>query len=124
MSTAASASGVPTFPEADRHRYRSHLRYPPDLGQLRDAQASASEEVVQRTPSISRSLYPDQRLLAEPSRTLVRRDHAQTHPPRNLPLRPRPRPIDPGVHPREQQEPATIPMARERTHDSPERKTV
>src|SRR6266481_2497909 len=117
MSTAASASGVPAFPEANRHRDPSHLRYPPDPGQLRDAQASGGEEVVQRTPSLSRSLYPDQRLLAEPSRTLVRRDHAQTHPPRNIPLRARPRPSDPGVRPREQQEPATIPMGRERKHD-------
>jgi hypothetical protein len=65
----------------------SRLRYPPDPGQLRNAQASGSEEVVQRTPSLSRSLYPDQRLLAEPSRTLVRRDQAQTHPSRNLSLR-------------------------------------
>src|SRR6266576_4816885 len=124
MPTAASASGVSTFPEANRHRDPSHLRYPHDPGQLRNPQASGGEEVVQRTPSLSRSLYPDQRLLAEPSRTLVRRDHAQTHPPPDLSLRARPRPSDPGVHPRKQQEPATVPMGGERQHDCSEGKKV
>src|SRR4029077_3911319 len=81
MSTAASASGVPTFPQADRHRDRSRPGYPPDLGQLRDAQASGSKAVVQRTPSLSRSLSPTsaswlnqvERWFAEITRKRIRR---------------------------------------------------
>jgi transposase len=100
-----------------RHRHQEFLRFLKQIDDATDpaldihlilddysthAQASASKALVPGTPSSSPSLYPDQRLLAEPGRTLVCRDHTQTHPSRHLSFCARPRPSNPGLYPPKQ----------------------
>ena len=51
-------------------------------------------------PQDPRPLHPDLRVVAEPGRGLVRHHRTPSHPPRQLPLRPRPHDQDPGLHQR------------------------
>src|SRR5690242_13608751 len=52
--------------------------------QLWNSQASQSEEVACSATTLSRPLHTDRFFLAQPDRTLVRRNHTQTNPPRNI----------------------------------------
>ena len=55
-----------------------------------DPQAPQGEGLAGREPADPRPLHPDLRILAEPGRGLVRHHRTPGHPPRHLPLRPRP----------------------------------
>jgi len=111
-----------------RHRHQEFLRFLEkidaatpantpihltDPGQLRNPQTSRSEIMVRKASPVPRALHPDQCLLAESGRTLVRRNHANANPTRNIPVRKRPREGYTGVYPRQQQSSEAIPMGRQ-----------
>ena len=61
-----------------------HLRQPVDPQDRRDPPLAGPP------PPLPPALHPDRLLLAQPRRTLVRRNHHEAHPPRRAPLRRRP----------------------------------
>ena len=66
-----------------------------------------------REPAHPGPLHPDLRVVAEPGRGLVRHHRTPSHPPRQLPLRPRPDDQDPSLHHR--LEPAQTPVHLDQT---------
>lgn len=53
-------------------------------GQLRDAQTPRGKSLVCEPPTVPRSLYADQFVLAECSRTILLRNHGEAHMPRHV----------------------------------------
>ena len=53
-------------------------RHPPRARQLRDAQDARGEGWLAKHPPLPSALHADQRLLAQPGRALLRRDHAES----------------------------------------------
>ena len=117
-----------------RHRHQEFLRFLDRIDQSVDAgleihlvldnygthKHPRSEEVAGSTTALSRPFHTHQFFLAQSDRTLVRRNHAETNPPRNLPQRSRPDQSHPRLHPALQQEPATLSVGRQRQPDYPE----
>ena len=62
------------------------VKLPPATHQTR-----RGPRLARREPADPRPLHPDLRIVAEPGRGLVRHHRTPSHPPRHLPLRPRPR---------------------------------
>ena len=68
-------------------------------------------------PALPPALHPDQLVVAEHGRTLVRRTDRQDDPPRRVPQRRRPRRRDRGVPARTQRRPETVRVDRDRRID-------
>ena len=94
LQTTAPPPGVPGVPPPRRPRL-SRPAAAPDHGQLRHPQASEGEGLAGGEPAHPRPLHPDLRIVAEPGRGLVRHHRTPSHPPRHLPLGPRPDDQDP-----------------------------
>src|SRR5207237_61277 len=108
MPIPAPASGVPTVSRPDRRVGGGGSGSPSGFGQLRNPQTPGSEEVVGSATALSRPFHTHQLFLAQSDRTLVRRNHTEPNPTRNLPQRSRPDQNHPRLHPALQQEPATL----------------
>ena len=55
-------------------------RYPSDPGQLCHPQDARGAGLAGQAPALQAAFHADQRLMAEPCRTLLRRDHIKAHP--------------------------------------------
>ena len=62
--------------------------------QLRHPQDARGEGLAGQAPALQAALHAHQRVMAEPGRTVLRRDHVKAHPPRQLFQRRRPRDRD------------------------------
>src|SRR4051812_17282121 len=82
---------VPKIPGRDRQGRARRLRRAPGGRQPLHPQDRRDPQVAPRPPPVPPALHPDRVVLAEPGRTLVRRDHHETHPPRRSPQRQGPR---------------------------------
>ena len=81
-----SAPGVSVFSAADRARGARQPESASGPGQLRDSQSAEGSELVAPPATVSPSLYADERLLAQPDRTLVCQDHSGAVAPQRLSL--------------------------------------
>ena len=91
-----------SVPQQNRYCYPGRDEHPPHPRQLWNTQTSGSKSLVCRASSLSGSLHAHQRLLAESSRTLVRRNHQRADPTRNISIRPGPRESNSRLYPRQQ----------------------
>jgi transposase len=82
MQEAASASGVPRLPAPHRSERSQASGCASDRRQLRHPQACQGQGVVGPAAALSRALHTDLRLLAQPTRALVRTDHLAGDSPR------------------------------------------
>ena len=108
LPAAPSGEGVHPLPQADRPHRRQALRSPPRRRQLRDAQDSCRESLACQAPPLPSALHADQRILAQPRRALLRRDHEEAHPARHLHQRRPPASRHPGLPERAQRQPQTF----------------
>ena len=92
-------------------------RAAPGHGQLRHPQAPEGQGLAGGEPADPRPLHPDLRILAEPGRGLVRHHRTPSHPPRHLPLRPRPDDQDPRLHQRLERPLPTLRLDQDRRPD-------
>ena len=116
LQEPASSPGVPGLPQTSRPglpRPRRRDRAAPGDGQLRRPQTHRDPRLAGREPAHPGPLHPDLRIVAEPGRGLVRHHRTPSHPPRQLPLRPRPDDQDPSLHHR--LEPAQTPIHLDQT---------
>ena len=75
------APGVPGVPEEDRRRGARRPGLPSGAGQRLHAQDPGDKALAHSASPVRAALHPDQRVLAQPRRTLVRRtDHQETAP--------------------------------------------
>ena len=87
----APRDGVPQVPRHDRQERPDRLRRAPDRRQPVHPQDTGDPQMAPRPSPVPPALHPDRIVLAQPRRTLVRRDHHETHPPRRTPQRQSPR---------------------------------
>src|SRR5271156_3469690 len=89
MSPTAPASGVHQVLGTDRRanpRDAGNLNSLGD-GQLRNTQNAQSETLVGATSALSRAFHSDQFVMAEPSGTILRRNHREANSTRRIPQR-------------------------------------
>src|SRR5688572_3089620 len=113
MQTAAPAPRVPDLPPPPRPRLPRPATAP-DHGQLRRPQASEGEGLARSEPQNPDPLHPDLGIMAEPGRGLVLHHRTPSHPPRRVPLRPRPHDQDPDLHQRLERPQPTLRLDKDR----------
>ena len=84
-----SRDRVQEVPADARPRSPRRARRAPRARQQLHAQDAGDQALAARAPPLRLALHPDQQLVAEPRRALVRRADHQEAPPRRAPLRPR-----------------------------------
>ncbi len=72
VSSAPSQPGVPAVPRDDRRERGARPRCPFDPRQLRHPQDARRPTLVRQASALSRPLHADERIVAQPRRTLVR----------------------------------------------------
>src|SRR6516225_2592256 len=82
---APQSSRVHSLLRENRPRDAQATGHPSGAGQLRHPQTSQGQGVVYRPSALSSALYPDQLLLAQSRRALVRGNHQKANPARYLP---------------------------------------
>jgi transposase len=121
------ATGKVTGLCKNRHRHQEFLAflkhvarsYPrrraaPGDGQLRRPQTRRDPHLASGQPQDPGPLHPNLRVMAEPGRGLVRNHRTPSHPPRHLPLRPRPHDQDPSIHRRLERPQAPVHLDQDR----------
>ena len=79
MHAASSRQRVPDISSPHRPGREETEGYPSGSGQLRNPQDARGAGVAGETPALQAALHAHQRVLAEPRRTLLRRDHGKAH---------------------------------------------
>src|SRR6266545_6908102 len=112
MSRETPASGVSEIPAPTQYRISWRGAPPSHHGQLRDAQARQSEGMAETESAVCAPFRPYQFQLDESGREMVRPLGQQSHSPRCLPKRRRPRSIHRGFSPGLESESQTLRLDR------------
>ena len=91
MLSAPPVRRVQEVPRGHREGGAEGAGRPSGPRQLRHPQNRDDPQVASQAPTLPPAFHPDQRVMAQPDRTLVRRDHQQADPARELPEHPRTR---------------------------------
>ena len=105
------------LPQAHRRRRAQGPGPAPGPGQLRHAQDPRDPPVAAEASQVPPALHPDQLIVAQPRRALVRRAHQPQAPPVSPPQRHRARKRHPHVDQRVEQGPEAVRMDQERRRD-------
>src|SRR5205085_11641546 len=108
LHATPSPSGVSALSAADRAHHTSPTGGPSDPRQLWHPHPPGGGGLVCRAPPLSPALHPDRRFLAESGGTLLRRNHRQSDPARNLPQCRRVSTSDSRLHPATQPQSSTF----------------